>query len=336
MKLSLLLCVILFHNIFHSYCLEYLTPSKESRFNKIYFPKDSFDDFPKELFSYNIFIAPVTSFQTLNDAIDLCQGLEEISLHSCEKYFCNNGSEPYHYRQTKNNSLSTSSREYHSLIHTKIERFCTICNQTASQNFTLSKCNSWIDSMGIICSPDSCPQGTICIPMNYYEFTPSRLFESPFPICYDFGDQSFYAHPDFTHKVLYWVYYRWIYFIACFSQIFIFSLMTVSIVLPEIFWLIFSITCSKFKPTFKEFFHMVVSLRNFSSFILYISIVMNLFCLFFDLWGFTVIRFSTVALYPTGAILIMCYMLVVILWQYILDQSTRNFTKTPKYSWKIM
>jgi hypothetical protein len=337
MKLTLLFMLILFHSFIHSNSLEYLTPSKNNRFKNVYFPKDSFDDYPHELFSYNIFIAPVTSFQTFNDAIDLCQGLEEIPLNfSCEQYFCNNGSEPFHFRQLKNSSLSSSSREGHSITHTRIERFCTICNQTFSQNFTLHQCNSSEQSMGVLCNQGACPEGTVCVPMNYFEFTPSRLFEPPFPICYDFGDQTFYAHPDFTHKVLYWVSYRWVLLIAFICQLSLLSLMNISIVLPEIFWWIFNITCSKYKPTCKEFFHMVVSIRNFSCLVLYVGILLNSICLFIDLWGFTVIRFSTVALYPSGATQMMCYMQVAILWQYILDQSSKSFTKIPKYSWKIM
>jgi hypothetical protein len=337
MKFQSWLCwIFLFQSFFLSYSLEYLVPpSKNNRYQKVLFPAESWDDFPNELWSYKIFLGPVTSFQTINDAIDLCQGLEKILLTSCENYFCNSQSEPFHFQQSKNNSLTSSAKAFHSIEHTRIERFCTICNQTFAQNFTFSQCVT-NQSMGQLCHPNACPEGTVCVPLNFVEFTPSRIFEPPFPVCYDLGDNTFYAKPDFTHKVLYWCYYRWIPLLAFVCQIIVFILITVSILLPECFWLIFVITCSRFKPTCKEYFHMVVSLRNASWFILFIGIVINLFCLFFDLWGFTILRFSSLAIYPSGSIMIMCYMLVVILWQYILDQSTRNFTKTPKYSWKIM
>jgi hypothetical protein len=337
MKSSSWVCwIILFQSFILSYGVEYLVPSsKNQKYQKIFFPKDSWDDFPSELFSYKIFVAPVTSFQTINDAIDLCQGLEEVSLTSCEKYFCNSESEPFHFKQSKNTSLLFSSRASHSIMHTKIERYCTICNQSFDQNFTFSQCVT-NQSLGELCYFNACPGGSVCVPMNFFEFTPSRLFETPFPICYDFVDNTFYAHPDFTHKVLYWCYYRWIPLIALIFQIIVFILITITILLPECFWLIFVVTCSRFKPTCKQFFHMVISLRNASWFILFIEILVNLFCLFFDLWGFTIFRLSSLAIYPSGATSIMCYMLIVILWQYILDQSTRNFSKTPKYSWKIM
>jgi hypothetical protein len=188
----------------------YMKPSNiPGRYTNILFPTESWDDFPNELWSYKLLLGPVTSFPTPNDFKDICSGFSEynVSWNSpkpCETYFCS-PKEPIYLERSKNGNLTSLERENAFLRHLGLHRFCTLCNQTAEENFK-GNCTHFD---GRFCHPGRCESGSECIQFNTFEVSTKRPFEERNSICFDFADNMFYYHSDFTHKVLFWFYYRY-------------------------------------------------------------------------------------------------------------------------------
>ena len=318
-----------------------VTPTKnKGRFN-IRFPKTAWDDFPAELFSYKIFIGPVVSILSIEDTVDLCKDFKDPKNYtlSCKSYFCSQN-EAYYDEQSKNSNITLPERIENILLHIKMERYCTLCNQTFSQNFTKETCPNDNRTYPLICDKgrNPCPSWSICVPFHLMEFSLERPYEPAIPVCYDFSDDTFNAKIDFTHKFLYWVYYRYTPIIGLIGQIILFITISVCLVIPEIALIFNLIFCSKrmiFKPTWKEKFFMIFTLRNIGVFILFLVIIMNIIALSIDICGFFVFRLSSLAIYPSGGATILCYFINVIIWQYILEQSRKSFQKIPTYSLNI-
>eukprot|EP01080_Neovahlkampfia_damariscottae_P012179 gene12179-5669_t len=308
------------------------------RYN-IRFPISAWDDFPNELFSYKIFLGPVTTILSEFDTIDLCNNFKGLNYtSSCENYFCsNNGA--FYDQQSKNMNLTNEERIKNSIFHIKMERYCTLCNQTFYQNFTENTCINKNQSYSLVCPKGNlCPSWSLCVPFHLLEFSTDRPYEPAKPVCYDFTDNTFYARIDFTHKFLYWTYYRYIPVLGLVGLIILFIMYMVFLIMPEISLLCTLIFCShkmNYKATLKEKFFMIVTLRNLGLSILFFFIVFDIFAFTIDICGFFVFRFSTLTIYPSGGSIILCYFINVIIWQYILDQSRKSFQKVPSYSLKL-
>ena len=315
----LILCVIEFR------CYpNFLTNSdKLGRFKNIYFPIDSWDDFANEIFNYYVFLAPVTSVVTLETTKDLCSGFENFKLNwnsstPCEDYFCST-KEPYYLEMSKNNNLTSIERENALISHNSLHRFCTLCEvKNLTENFNKTNCKFFNNAT---CHPNRCNSDQICINFYLHEVSYARPFESnKNSLCYDFKDNSFYNHSDFTHKVIFWIYYRYGLIFCFILELSIFYFSTVCIFLPEI-----GIIFSKFfilKTTCKEKYFSIVSLRNISFSVMYVALGIGILFKFIDICGFVVIRLSSLWVGACGAFGFFSFSLVIILWQHLLNQSS--------------
>jgi hypothetical protein len=336
LQLSTVLCIILLFTITNAF--EYVQFSNiNKRISKIYFPKDAWDDFPSELYSYQIFVSPVTIFVSLADTLDLCQDFKDPKnfSSSCENYFCSTNGGVYDV-DSKNQNLTESERIESALLHIKMERYCTLCNQTVNQNFTFEKfdkCQINQTYNRICATHNECPPWSVCIPLHILEVSNSRPFENAKPICYDFTDNTFYAHIDFTHKFLYWCYYRYIPLIGLIGQSIAIFIYTVFLIIPEIAMFINTIFVLRVRCM--EAFFLIFSLRNISLYIMYLVLFITFICSFIDVLGFLVFRLTTAMNFVGGGTIVLCYFINIILWQYILEQSKKSFEKIPSFSWKI-
>eukprot|EP01080_Neovahlkampfia_damariscottae_P007909 gene7909-12377_t len=293
------------------------------RFKNIFFPVDSWDDFTNELFSYSVFISPVTSIVTLDSTKDLCSGFKELKLNwnltnPCEDYFCGQ-KEPFYLETYKNINLTTSERQDALITHHSLHRFCTLCDvNNSTENFNKTTCQFFNNQT---CHINRCEPETICIPFYLQEVSNGRPFEvNKNSVCYDTRDNSFYYHADFTHKVIYWLYYRYVLLICLFLQIPLLLFSTFFILIPEIGVLFNKFFINKF--TFKERFYAVLSLKNISFMVMYIASVINIVFTFIDVCGFFVLRLTSLWVGACAAFALFSFSIIVILWQHLLNQKS--------------
>ena len=324
-QLYLTILVLLILNFMNckSYPNFMVKSEKQGRFKNIYFPRDSWDDFPNEIFNYYVFLAPVTSVVTLETTKDLCSGFENFKLNwnsstPCEDYFCST-KEPYYLEMSKNNNLTSIERENALISHNSLHRFCTLCEvKNLTENFNKTNCKFFNNAT---CHPGRCNSDQICVNFYLHEVSYARPFEwHKNSLCYDFKDNSFYNHSDFTHKVIFWLYYRYGLLIALFFEFPIFYFSTIGIFLPEIGMLIKKIFITKLKC--KQRFYATVSLRNISFFIMYTALGISICVKLFDICGFVVLRLSSLWVSACGAFGFFSFSLVIILWQHLLNQNS--------------
>eukprot|EP01080_Neovahlkampfia_damariscottae_P006158 gene6158-10165_t len=293
---------------------------------------EAWDEFPSELFSYSIFIAPVTSFFGKKDSVDLCKGFERISIKNtstpCEDYFCST-QQPFHLAQWHNKNLTLEQRQKGFVAHNAMHRYCTKCSITY-ENFTRTNCIYFNNKT---CHSGRCEPGTVCIEFNKHEVMHKRPFDTLDSVCYDFGDNRFYNHADFTHKYYFWYYYRYGTLIALVFQIIAFFVSTVTILIPEIGHLLNRIFLKRPRQTIYDSIQDIFTLRNISFGIMYLTLLIDMLLIFIDQWGLMILRLSTVFVAVLAFGSFFSFALLAILWQHILTLKGSGRSRFAWYIW---
>eukprot|EP01080_Neovahlkampfia_damariscottae_P011540 gene11540-4793_t len=323
MKFFILVALLVFIIIQQTNSFQLVTKSNlKNRYNNIFFPTEKWDDFPRELFDYKIFVAPATWVIPELDLKDLCAGFENYQINwndtkSCENYFCRS-EEPIYLQIANNKNNSIYIREDAFIKHLSVQRYCTVCNQTAHQIMKVEDLKQCTFFNNQSCPDSHCPGDSFCLTINLREVTEKRPFEASYPICYDFQENIFYAHLDFTHKFIFWIYFRYTQiFNLIFSSLF-FLFFVICLVIPEIFHTIQLFRKLKKDMTFKIGYYSIFSIKNISLFIYTFCIILNVFASIFDLTGVVVVRLITFMNSINVSNIVFNYLLSILTWKYIL------------------
>jgi membrane protease YdiL (CAAX protease family) len=283
-------------------------------YKHIFYPEYAMEDFIGEIYGYSLLIAPVTDEREISTSIDLCSSFEFLAQNKwnntnvknpCELYFCGEFS-PKYLNDSQNLSFSLQERLIAEQNHESLHRYCTLCSQTKNENFQKilneKQCKYFIP-----CPKDRCSDESLCL-----HFRPRH------PLCYVWKDGIFYNFDDFTHRYLYWIYYRYSRIFPLLMFILFNFFIVLFIAIPDIVKII------KERMNGKDLRSTLQSIFSLRSLSLMIIIILNIFfiaSLCVDIAGFFVVRISNI-LCSIGCMLVnIVNNFFIILWQHVLAQS---------------
>jgi hypothetical protein len=283
-------------------------------FKHIFFPEYAMEDFVGEIYGYSLLIAPVTDEQEIATSKDLCSSFEFLPQNEwnnsnvknpCELYFCGEFS-PKYLNDSQNSTLSLQERTIAEQNHVSIHRYCTLCSQTKNENFRKilneKKCKYFIS-----CPEETCSDESICL-----HFKPRQ------PLCYVWRDNIFYNFDDFTHRYLFWIYYRYARIFPLLMFILLNPLIIFFIVIPD------TVKIAKERIDGKDMKTTLQSIFSLRTASLLIILTLNMFFIIsisIDLSGFYIVRFSNIFC-PFACMLVnIVNAFFIILWQHVLEQS---------------
>lgn len=147
--------------------------------------------------------------------VSLIQPLN-ITAKFCPNYFCSNSTPFYHQPKT-----------YSIQKHIDLQRYCIQCNVTREEKFEeVLKVEQCPHFDRTICSNTSCTNASSCI-----------MFDWKGGLCYRWDQRIYYRYDNFSHNVLYWIFFRYLNYLDIPLYVVLLLIYNVLVVLPEFVYL---------------------------------------------------------------------------------------------------
>lgn len=253
---------------------KYLVPSEiPFRYRQIRVPDKEKYEYLGKKYNYSEYYTPIRYKFPRDEGDEICSFTEKTVkflypsiwdntslLNPCEEFYCNQN---LSFVFPLNNETRITLRES-SFHQFRLITYCTLCQQTAKENFTETLKRRNCSRFESKCEK-SCPSDTQCVYHGYY------------PICYSSTFDSFFRFYDFNHIVLMWVYVigEKIAVVATFPFMLIYGIAFIFI--PEIIYTFQSLKAAKQESRpFFSYIRILFSLRNQICFLLLVEDILSL------------------------------------------------------------
>lgn len=299
------------------------------RFKNLYLPSiQSFKITPFVFPNYKTFVSPDKAVFDYKGVEDLCQDFgknlksyrpeiwnNSLITNPCELYFCNSTTPEFlNSTLSKTPGINLPPKD----VHYAIQRYCTQCELTLFENFTLNTTCKWFDK-------DYCNNtcyNSECI-FHHHDLS----------LCFLEKNNIFYWRNDFTHYFLSWLYIYYSSIIVLIINIFTFLLAMIILVIPEIFYSYKRATDTLYTPC--QRFTNIFDIRFFMILLMMINILINILLNTFDIvnqfyqTNLFQGRYRNICVLLTAGLALTVFLLMSIQWYLTYRKSQIFDEKTP-------